>query len=262
MESGLSIGYPDLVSEVGHFLGYGRDDSGWSVARVLEVDKIIQSGIRRVYYPPAVNAGTIGYEWSWLRPSTTLSVVSGTSDYDLPDDFGRLVGSIHYPANQYRKSLSIISIGQMLELRARIGTAVSSGYPTCAATRYKTSTGATGQRQEVLLYPTPGSDLEMPYEYEAYSGAISDTYPYPLGGMQLAELYIESCLAVAENRLNDEIGIHTPQYQALLVDAISRDMSRGCVQFGNMGNKECSCDTDFRRGISTSPITYNGVEIE
>lgn len=257
-ESSLSIGFPELQSEVGFFLGYGRAD--WSAAKEADIDRIIQSGIRRVYYPSALSVEMAGYEWSWLKPTETIDIESGEADYDLPDDFGRLIGGIHYSPGEYRQSISIVSVGKILAMRANSSL---TGAPAFAATRYKSSTGVNGQRQEILFFPEPDSDWTLYYEYEAYSGALSDTYPYPLGGMQLAELYIESCLAAAEERLTDEVGVHAERYKALLVDAIARDKKRGTRNFGSMGNVERGGGVSFRRGwgSSTYPITYHGVDI-
>jgi hypothetical protein len=259
-ESGLSVGFPELQSECGYYLGYGRTHASWTAAQLAEVLGIVNSGVRRVYYPPAINAQTVGYEWSFLRPTTTLSItVEGGCDYDLPDDFGRLVGVFHYAAAEYRNPISIISVSRLLDLRASSDT---TGSPTYAAIRYKASTGSAGQKQEVLFFPTPDASKTLSYEYEAYNGALSDSYPYPLGGMQLAELYIESCLAIAETRINDEIGQHAQQFQALLVDAIARDRKRGAQMYGHMGNVEEETEF-FRRGYTGSvyPITYGGETI-
>ena len=259
-ESGLSIGYSDLIGRTGEFLGYGyKAYDDYSATKKATLNRLVQSGVRRVYYPPAVDPSTLAYEWSWLRPHTTLAVVSGTSDYDLPDDFGRLVGSIHFPPEEYKRSVIQVSVSKILELRA---TTDQSGTPIYFATRFKESDGSGGQRQEVILYPEPDDDWIMPYEYEAYSGALSSTYPYPLGGMKLAELYIESCLAVAESQVNDEIGIHTQTYQALLVDAVARDRKNGAKFYGQMGNRDPEL-ADFRRGYTggTYSIVYNGVDL-
>ena len=325
-ESSLSIGLPELIQEVGFFLDYGR--TGHSVAQLAEIMSIIQSGVRRVYYPLPAGQATVGHEWSWLRPTTTLTLqqavsgaltrgsftagdsitqtttlaraiyvsddgsemilygVSGvadgtstwypsdddddtsnawtpteiadTSKYDLPDDFGRLVGSIHFSPNLYRRSIEIVPIAQILEMRA---VNAYTSYPRFAAVRYKTSDGSGGQRQEVLFFPQPDQAFVLHYEYEAYSSALSDSYPYPLGGMQLAELYTESCLAVAESRLNDEIGLHTAQYQALLADAIARDGKHDARSYGQMGHVEDVYDRRLRHGAAYSnyPIFINGV---
>ncbi len=282
-ESGLSIGYADLRQKVGYFLGYGQAVSNWSgnATKAAHVEDSVQSGVRGVYYPAAVDQSMLGYEWSWLRPTTELAIYaayatgtvtiasgvvtldSGTfpswaaaaeltigiieypvdtrdsdtqvtlvdtsidadaetsyslaqADYDLPDAFGRLVGEFQFPIDENRRPIRIISVGLLLAKRA---SRKLYGPPRYAATRYKTSDGSAGQRQEVLFYPETDEDFDLPYEYEAYQAALSDDYPYPLGGMQVAELYIASCLSVAEQRINDEVGIHTQQYRALLLDA-------------------------------------------
>jgi hypothetical protein len=325
-ESGLSIGLPELIQEVGFFLEYGR--TGHTEDQLSQIMAVIQSGVRRVYYPPAINGLPAGHEWSWLRPTSTLTLqqamsgaltrgsftagdsitqtstlaratyvsddgsemtlygVSGvadgtstwypstddddttnawtptetadTSKFDLPDNLGRIVGSLHFPANEYRQSVAVVPIGHILEMRA---VNALSSTPRFAAIRYKESDGSGGQRQEILFFPQPDQAWVMLYEYEAYSGALSDSYPYPLGGMQLAELYIESCLAVAESRIQDEIGNHTTQYQALLVDAISRDRKHDAQHYGQMGHVEDTYDYRFRYGAAYSnyPILISGV---
>lgn len=321
-ESSLSLGFPDLLSEVGFYLGYGRTVANFTASQLSEVTAIVQSGVRRVYYPPAVNANIVGYEWSWLRPNEfidifaayatgTIGIVSGVVTltngvwpswastgalmsggqsygnvasrdsntqitladltvnvsagatyslgkfaYDLPDNFGRLVGGFHYEPVTYRRPISIISAGRIEDYLARINT---TGTPHEAAVRYKSSDGTTGQRQEVLFFPIPSADWRLQYEYEAYSGALSDTFPYPLGGMQLAELYTESCLAIAETRINDEIGQHQQQFQALIVDCISRDRKRGAQMYGHFGNHDNDYESDHRGWyLPPFPITYNG----
>jgi len=259
-ESSLSVGVADLRAEVGFFLGYGRTADNWSAAQLAEINSVVQSGVRRVYYPPAIDASTLGYEWSWLRPTTTLDIESDTADYDLPDDFGRLVGCFHYPAEEYRTSIVHVPISRILADRAASSL---TGAPVKCATRFKSSDGSAGQRQEVLFFPEPDSDWTLSYEYEAYNGALTDDYPYPLGGMQLAELYTESCLAVAEQRLDDEAGgNHMRAYELLLLDAVARDRKRGPKSYGQMGHVEQG-SAEFRRGWTggTYPITYGGEDI-
>lgn len=258
-ESGLSLAYTELRQEVGYFLGYGRTIANWSTVEVEEIDLVVQAGVRRVYYPIAVNQETIGYEWSWLRPTTTLTLVDGTSDYDLPDDLGRLVGDLHFAADEQRPAIKIIAVGQILELRS---TYDEEGAPRYAAIRFVASDGTVGSRQEILFWPEPDDAYVLSYQYEAYNGPLSAAAPYPLGGMQCAELFVESCLAVAESRMNDEAGLHNQQFQALLVDAIARDRKRGPKYFGNMGHREEAVER-IRHGDtgSTYPITYDGVDV-
>ncbi|MFA5766839.1 MAG: hypothetical protein WC919_02870 [Candidatus Paceibacterota bacterium] len=258
-ESSLSLGFGDLQSAVGFFLNYGSTVASFTADQLAEVNRIVQSGVRRVYYPTAVAAQIVGYEWSWLRPSTTLAITAGTWEYNLPDNFGRMIGRFHFPVSTYRDDIQIVPEGKILDLRSHADV---TDYPTSAAIRYLSSTGSTGQRQEVIFYPTPSVSLSLSYAYEAYSGALSDSYPYPLGGMQLSELYLESCLAVAESRINDTIGPHTMQYQTLLMDAIARDRKRGAQMYGHMGNRE-GCGDGWGDVWLSPPfdITYKGVVI-
>ncbi len=344
-ESNLSIDFADLKSEVGSFLGYGRggtDFADWAALDpnpTTEVEAIVQSGVRRVYYPPAIQGADGVHEWSFLRPTKTLylganaadGVTSGSvltsatytdweaigittddtvtitdstsddattgdyaitsvsggnitlttdpgdasgitfvikrtpSDYNLPDDFHRIVGNILHASDSYRPAIRIISENALLDMRAR-GTFTSP--PVYAAVRYKAGTYTDGQRQEIMFYPTPDTGYVLKYSYEAYSGKLTVTLKYPLGGMYLAELYIESCLAVAEQRANDVVGLHSEQYTLLLLDAIKRDSKRGAQTFGQMGHvdpydKALYPFAPFRRGYTGSsyPISYKGSDI-
>ena len=242
-------------------MGYGRGiTKAWTSAEVSIIDSIIQSGVRRVYYPPAISGIETGHEWTFLHPNEAITTIVNQWEYDLPDNFGRLVGTLHFGSALYRKSIQVISAPALIDLRS---SASMSDYPTYCATRYKISNGVNGQRQELLLFPTPSVVLTLSYEYEAYSGALTTSYPYPLGGMQMTELYIESCLAVAEGRMNDAIGEHTQQYQSLLADAIARDNKRGAVVYGQMGHHSVDEREYFRHGFTGALgiVTYKGVDI-
>lgn len=263
-ESGLSVGAPDLRAELGRFLGWSGTSGNWNASQLAEINLLMNSGVRRVYYPRATREAPslAGYEWTFLKPWTTLTTADGTADYDAPDDFGRIVGDVHYPDAEYQAPLVSIPASQILEYR--VG-AEREGQPSRYATRWKATTGSTGQRQEFLLWPTPDDAWVLRYQYEAYNGPLSDSFPYPLGGMKLAELYIESCLAVAESRYNDEEGLHHKAYIELLVDCVQRDKKVGAKHFGQMGHKarEGHGNQTFRRGYgsTTYPITYKGSPI-
>ena len=73
-ESTLSLGYADFQRIVGHEIGYGRDTSLWSSNQTSEVDDIIQSGVRQFYFPPP-SGDVISHQWSFLKPSTTLTTI-------------------------------------------------------------------------------------------------------------------------------------------------------------------------------------------
>jgi hypothetical protein len=79
--------------------------------------------------------------------------------------------------------------------------------------------------------------------------------------MKYSELYIESCLAIAEGRFHDEPhGEHNQAFERRLVDMIRRDGKGGAQIFGQMGQKIAEDPRDFRRGMTggTYPVTYKG----
>ena len=259
-ESGLSVAWTGLKQAVGRLAGYGTTIGNWNSAQVATIEELVQSGIRRVYYPPSTAPQISGHNWSWLRPYATLALVDEDYDYDLPDNFGRIIGPFHYDAEEYRSPIIVIAPGVLLDKRTQYG---ATGYAEYVAIRYKTEDRTTGSRQEAIFYPTPDVDKTVHYSYEAYSGPLSDTYPYPLGGMELAELFIESCLAVTELYMKDEVGIHNQQFKEMLVEAVMRDRNRGAKHFGQMGHSELEPGSPFRRGHHGSEysISYKGSDI-
>lgn len=259
-ESTLTLGFTDIKMELGFFLGYGSDPDGWSAAQKTEIELIVNTGYRNALYPPAIQGIPIGYEWSFLRPTATLSVVADDYLYDFPDDYGRIIGEFNYAADEHKAPIRQIPLSQLLNMQS---TSDMTGYANFFSTRWKESDQSGGQRQEVLFYPTFDAAYTLYYNYEAYTGVLSDTYPYPLGGMKMSELYKESCLSVAESRNEDTQGVHTQLFQMLLVDRVARDMSHGGQNYGQMGHKDGMDDiVEWRRGSeiydSAYSITYDG----
>lgn len=259
-ESELSISYATLMSEVAAFLGYGSDSTAWSANQKAELDRYVQSGLRRFYYPPATEGAETGYSWSFLHPVTTLTTAADDGAQDLPAGCGRVLGGFFFDESVYRRSIVQVGEQQYQELISRTE---STGAPTCARVRVKDKVPGTGQRLEVAWWPIPDAAYVLTYRYEAYAGKLSDDNPYPLGGMRHAELLIASCLSVAEQRANDERGIQTAEFERLLATAIEHDRRLGAQHFGHMGGFDDGA-TVPRHGDTggTYPITYNGVDVD
>jgi hypothetical protein len=248
-ESSLSLGWTEFKQEVGRYLNWKT--SGWSAAKETEIERIVNTGYRWVLYPPAYIKEAAGYNWSFLRPTTTLSITSGIADYTLPDAFGTMIGRFHYAADVHLASPVEVSIAEILDMRSHEN---ESGDPQFFAIRYKSSDGSTGQRSEVLFYPKPDTNRTLSYSYEAYQSALSATIAYPLGGMHMSELYKAAMLAVAEFEKEDEYGIQHERFKAMLIDAILRDQKRGAKNWGHMGDPLDYEEETFRRG----KLLYNG----
>jgi len=393
-ESSLSITFDQLAVEVAVFLGYSATKTDWSAAQLAEIDRYIQSGIRQFYYPPAGEGVPEGYEWSFAKPTTTLTVearyttgslavatetctltggtwpawakthgtlvmvtpqyttgslvvVTGTctltggiwptwakthgtlvidsvtytittrdsdteltvvgddvtaadgdwslsndddvtyaittrdSDteltvvgdditaangdwylshvgyQDLPDDLGRVVGDFHYAASEYKRSIVQTSEGHIKTCLSRTS---DEAPPTRCTVRHRAQVAGEGQGLEVVWFPIPDDTYTLTYTYEAYAGKITTTdNPYPLGGMKFAELITESCLAIAEQRANDEIGLHSALFARLLLAGIKADRRHGATYFGPMStHRSGEVQNRHPQSGSNYEITYDG----
>jgi len=321
-ESELSLEYDDIQIEVGRSIGYPADPGDWDADQVAEVDRHIQAGYRQFLYPPTIEGIESGYEWSFLKPTTTITtiaryttgdiaVVAGictltggtwptwakthgslwldgteysittrdsgvqltvvgddvtvdeddwylarSENQDLPDDFGRIIGDLHFRASEYSVSVPVISESQ---IRSLLQQSIEPSRPQYAATRFKADVG-TGHRQEILWWPVPDDEYELTYRYEAFTGKIASG-EYPVGGMKHSEVICESCMAIAEQRSDDDKSLHWDAFTRLLATAIAQDRKNGARYFGPMSKGEDSGDNLARRRASGSyyPITYDGV---
>jgi hypothetical protein len=191
-------------------------------------------------------------------------VAAGESDWslkhsgiqDLPDDVGRVMGDFFYEPDVYNRSIVLVSEAR---LQSYLQQSADTDKPQYAAVRYKSDspTATVGQRMEVLWWPIPSSAYTLTYRYEAYTGELSNDVKYPLGGMRYSELVLESCLAIAEQRENDERGIHWDSFLRLLRAGIEYDRKQGARYFGHMGSEYDSTLTR-EQCQSSYDITYKG----
>lgn len=73
-ESTLSLTYTQLIALVARYLGI-LPVSGLSSTETTLIDDLIGSGLRQFYFPPPVN-NERPYEWSFLKPVTTLVTIA------------------------------------------------------------------------------------------------------------------------------------------------------------------------------------------
>jgi hypothetical protein len=250
----LLLAYADICAEVSRFLGYPVLASQ-TAAQTAEVDSYVQSGVRQFYYPPAMQGVEAGYEWSFLKPTTTLATVLGVGTAALPASFGRLAGDMHYASTVYERAIVQVSEAR---IQALLQQSVETGKPRYVAIRYKQAYGAHGQTQEAVFWPIPDAIYTLTYRYEGYNGKLSALNPCPLGGMRHTELILESCLAIAEQRANDEKGLHSERFLMLLAAGVAQDRRAGGRYFGEMGGGPDEVP-ERRDRQTTYDVTYKGV---
>lgn len=229
----LSVSYTDLKTEVATFLGY--DPANLSEGEAAQVDGYIQSGIRNFYYPPKTAEGVDEhFEWSFIRQAGSVSATAGISTYALPDGFGRIAGQI-VVADEPGPTIPIVPYGDIMRMRTRGET----GRPRFAAVAASQAFGSRGQVKTLYLYPSPDKAYTLDFTCDADTGKLDAVNrPFPLGGSMFSELVTESCLAVAEQRANDEEGLHSKKFAELLVSMIARDRKSSAQFFGDIGDPE------------------------
>jgi len=146
--------------------------------------------------------------------------ISAQYIYDLPDDFGGINGGFTYNSQNLYDYIKVVDEKQIRDLRQ--GTSIV-GHPRYAAIRTRTLDATSGQRFEVLFYPNPNSSYTLTYAYIPLVDNIASGTPYPLGGMAHSETILASCLAVAEERLDDTLGEKRKYFMERLRASIEAD---------------------------------------
>lgn len=260
-ESTLSMDRDDLRKEVGWFWLGERTAANWSSDEGTQIDDIIASGLRSFYHPPPTQNTPLGYKWSFMEPTTTKVLVAGTADYTLSANFGGLIGTMTYSVDDNRWfPIEITGEHRIRTLRQRDYSSLRSD-PKLAAVRPISSDGSNGQRFQLMLYPSPDKAYTLSYRYHALPQNLTAAKPNPLGGEAHSETILESCLAVAEARMDDNAGIHAAAYQQRLAASIAYDTMMNTPE--RMGYNGDSSDGGIwseqaNRYLNGDVVTYNG----
>ncbi|MFA7279118.1 MAG: hypothetical protein WC100_03390 [Sterolibacterium sp.] len=257
-ESTLSLAYPEIAKALGRFVGYGGDSAEWTPDELDEIQGFMAAGLRQFYFPPLLPGQSKPHEWRFLRPTTTLATVAATADYDLPDSFGSICGDFTFAsADCGLLPVKVTGEADIRKMRMSGGGEVASGFPRFAAIRPKTSTGSSGQRYEVMFYPTPDAVYTLSYQSTILPNMLtSSPGPYPLGGMAHAETILQSCIAMAELRKENEKGIEWQTFMERLAASVGADKSQAPAVLGYNGDGPGRSRAAAYR---TPYVTYNGV---
>ena len=125
-ESTLSTEYDDLQAEIGHYLGYGRTPSKFTVAQAADVLSVMKAGLRKFYFN--------GAPWTFLKPTYTMVLATRVGDYDLPDEFGGFSGDMTLAgtSSNYWNRVPWVGEGTIRSMRAQSDSAIT-GQPRMAA---------------------------------------------------------------------------------------------------------------------------------
>jgi hypothetical protein len=174
----------------------------------------------------------------------------------LPDDFGSMACRyLTFNEDEAGPRIKLIGEGQIRTMKQ--GNE-STGQPVYAAVRPKTSDGSTGQRWELILYPLPDDDYGVYYRYEVLPNKLT-TSLYAYGSAVHTQTIMQSCIAVAELRLDGVRGNQHEQFISLLTASIEHDIQVGRVHdFGYNGDN--TPDSYQRHYAENYTVTLNGTD--
>lgn len=264
-ESTLTLTRSRLRAEIGFFLGYGRGsdygNTAWDDDSANAIDSCLDSGLRRFYYPPQPSGF---YDWSFLRPISVQHLDSGATSLTLPDDFGGIEGAITCATVGTGTGIvwwPLLTCNESAVRQELATFPTITGRPQKAAVVPLRGTDQnSGQRFQLAVYPTADQQYQLKFSYTLQTGALTSNAPIPYGGALHAETILESCLAVAEERLDNEQTVHKAAFDRLLIASMAQDRRMKPQQMGY------NADYSDIRGASWNPyanysfpaVTYNG----
>ena len=226
--------YQWYQQECGLYMEMGANPDSFTVGDGRTIDSIIQSGYKQFCFPPTMEGQKEPHKWSFLCPTDTIQLVDGSVEYDLPSDFGQVLGEFTWPVGTTGSTrIPLVSQEKILQL---IATENAGGKPKWAAVKPVAAAGTSRQAWKLLLYPKPGSaegGALLSYRYLKVPGVISATNLHPAGGDVHAETILASCLSIAEIRKNNQTGPYEELFQSRLSASIQVDMQSGAVTEDN-----------------------------
>ncbi len=226
--TGGDIGYPELISHVGKKLGYGWDPATFNHEQLNLCDSVVQQGYRRKLYPHPTTKGEPAHAWTYLQPVNAIATVKGQSSYPLPDSFVGLLGNLTYltatPGRDGQVTMPTqVEVVNDIQIRSALAANSNQAPPVYCSTRQIVGPGGGSVRWQLELYPIPDAAYTLSFSYLANPPKLSYQDPIPWCGPAHAETLRESCLSVAEARLEKPTNTHWMLFESLLAQSIRLD---------------------------------------
>lgn len=253
--SPLGTDFVELRKVVGDYLNWGR--SGWDDDTTERLNEVIKSGYRQYLAGRPLDGSDKAHDWTWLTPIRSLTTVTGQGDYDLPDDFGAILGPLTWSSATGNSRIEIPIVGDGMIRAARQGV-TTTGKPMRAAERIKNFDPKFGTKHELLFDPIPDDEYTFFYASSITPVALDEENKYPLGGEQFAELLTASCLSVAESRYRRGETDKRVEFDKALQAAISVDLRNAPDHIGTFAKSSGTRRGHASRRMTTGDFYYNG----
>lgn len=237
-EPTLALKFEDFILRVAEHLGVASYASGTAAvptdAHDLEVCKrVVNDGYRRFF-----NSNP---RWNWTNRAFTITFDSDAAGdavvnseawrYYMPDGFyGHLLGPITYAENTGH--LELVEHPEA-KIRAMRQYSETTGYPYYYAVR--PLAGDDKRRWELIVYPTPESDLVVTGRCRIFPNKLTELTDTPNCGPQFDEALLAACLAEAERQKEDASTIQEAHWAEALTRAIAIDQQSAPTRLGDYG---------------------------
>lgn len=204
----LELTYEQLKREVARSIGANRNPDNWSDNEKTDIDDGISSGLRMFYF------NSQNHIWEFLCPEESISIVSGTTSYDLPKGFVRMMSEVTID-----NPLSFITNSA---LRA-IQDEGEKGTPVY----YSIKTSDENQsRHEIIFYPSPNENFTATMRILLLPSIPENDAEVLAGGAIHGETIIAACVlgvAMKVAQEEQEIAALQQSFQTKLESSIQSD---------------------------------------
>ena len=242
----LALTFKELYDEVSKFLGTAGSAGTPSGTNLTDAKDIVHAAYREFL-------GT--YDWSFLKRYDRIITVSGTWEYELPDDFSHILGTFQFDSNIAYPPLEERSLDFIMDMR---NVNSYSSYPEYYAYRPGHYTKELGQKHEVIFYPTIDAAYTLHYVYKLMPEKLSTDSDLHIGGVDVTECLKQFCLAKAESEDEDNLGVQSQKVQSLLQQAINKDKKKQPKNLGlnYMGYGQSAWEI-HRGSYRLNDVTFN-----
>lgn len=190
----------------------------------------------------------------------TFSMTSG-GNFTMPVIFaGSVQGDIHFAAGTNRGS--VIAWGSESEARIfREDSTSTTGIPAIAAVRPKTTVVGNRRRWELVIWPTPDSDVTVEFPFDLHFDKLVELDEVQPAPLMYDEAVKAACLAIvdkdSENILGSDWNYYTGRAlpQAYLINNRAAPKSVGSFNMGSVSRADAI--RLFRNNSTRQDVTFN-----
>lgn len=228
--------YSDIYTLVYAFLGLTPTGTAPTSTDLTTCKDICMRGLRRFLYPIDVHTGDY-WEWSFLRPLHTMTLLDGKWRYQLPEDFSSIITDPTYSEDDSFKQMAKTTPDNIMNLMAAGEVDYAPYYYSIVTSEYDPE---IGEFEEIWFYPKPDSSYRIQFYYKSDPTKATDANEFLPGGVKSTEAILENCLAIAESQEDEVLGIHTQLAGKLTQDLIIIDAKKDAdnMLVGNLYNSK------------------------